>query len=224
MSVFWSKVVLGTRTQNIFRSEIYECFYSENSYMFRLRQDCRTDFKWAHLSGSYSTFTLLLRLGSHLIRLVTRPQSQSLLMLSGFSRWYCMKFTQVYSRYTNSETISPLSLSISSSYSCYDMVWYIEYTPYTSPCLHPFVWNPVIEFNLSSKNRMKNSKNLEYIPPWQWDGPSNMPHMQEGEGAKIGVGQSDESASHPFFGMVMMIGMMMIIMKNHDHDNGLIVW
>ena len=131
-----------------------------------------------------------------------------------------------FSRYTNSETISPLSLSISSSYSGYDMVWYIEYTPYTSPCLHPFVWNPVIEFNLSSKNRMKNSENLEHIPPWQWDGPSNMLHMQEGEGAKIGVGQSDESASHPFFGMVMMIGMMMmiIIMKNHDHDNGLIVW
>ena len=47
--------------------------------------------------------------------------------------------------------------------------------------------------------------------------------MVEGEGAKVGVGQSDESASHPFFGMVMMIGMMMIIMKNHDHDNGLIV-
>ena len=38
-----------------------------------------------------------------------------------------------------------------------------------------------------------------------------MLHMQEGEGAKIGVGQSDERASHPFFGMVMMIGMMMII-------------
>ena len=195
--------------------------------MFRLRQDCRTDFKWAHLSGSYSTFTLLLRLGSHLIRHITRPQSQSLLMLSGFSRWYCMKFTQP-SQDTqtprpshHSLCRSPLAIQV-----MIDMVWYIEYTPYTSPCLHPLVWNPVIEFNLSSKNRMKNSKNLEYIPPWQWDGPSNMLHMQEGEGAKVGVGQSDESASHPFFGMVMMIGMMMmiIIMKNHDHGNGLIVW
>ena len=94
MSVIWSKVVVGTRMHNKFRSEMYECFNSENSYMSRLRQDCRTDFKWAHLSGSYSTFTLLLRLGSHLIHLITRPQSQSLLMLSGFSRWYCMKFTQ----------------------------------------------------------------------------------------------------------------------------------
>ena len=148
MSVFWSKVVLGTRTQNIFRSEMYECFYSENSYMSRLRQDCRTDFKWAHLSGSYSTFTLLLRLGLHLIRLITRPQSQSLLMLSGFSKWFSMKYTQPPRPSHHFLCRSPLAIQVMIWFdilSIYrasqdDMILSIQYTQPSSPPSHPRCW------------------------------------------------------------------------------------
>ena len=188
MSLIWSKVVMGTITHNISRAKCMNVSIARTVICL----------DWDKIAELILNEPICLVLIQHLrcccVSGHTSPASSRDLRVN---LCWCYRASQddiVWSLHNLLKIhklwdhLTTLSLSISSSYSGYDVVWYIEYTPYTSPCLHPFVWNPVIEFNLSSKNRMKNSKNLEYIPPWQWDGPSNMLHMQEGEGAKIRIG------------------------------------